>query len=61
VPENNEFAENVRAIDTNLTRLKDENYRLRQLVSDAYLLVACQPENRHTAKWLQEAKELRCG
>jgi hypothetical protein len=56
-----QFTENVQAIDTNLTRLKNDNERLRRLVAEAYLLVACQPDNRHCARWLNEAEELCCG
>jgi hypothetical protein len=56
-----QFAENVKSIDTNLTRLADENRRLRALLAEVALLVACQPQSRHTERWLKEAEELRCG
>jgi hypothetical protein len=56
-----QFAENVKSIDTNLTRLADENRRMRVLLAEVALLVACQPQSRHTERWLKEAEELSCG
>lgn len=56
-----QFTENVKAIDTNLTRLADENRRMRNLLTEVALLVACQPESRNRDRWLKEAEELSCG
>lgn len=53
-----QFAENVTAIDTNLTRMADENKRMRRLLSQVALFVACQPENPYRTRWLKEVEEV---
>jgi hypothetical protein len=55
------FQDNVAAIDTNLTRLAEENRRMRRLLSEVALLVACQPDSPYCRKWLQEFEELNNG
>jgi hypothetical protein len=52
------FAENVTAIDTNLTRLADENRRMKSLLAQAALFIACQQENSFRRKWLADAEEI---
>jgi hypothetical protein len=56
--DNEQFAENVQAIDTNLTRLADENRRMKSLLAQAALFIACQQPNRFREKWLEEVEEL---
>lgn len=55
------FQENVTAIDSRLTKLADENRRMKRLLNEVALLVACQPESRQCLRWLQELEELNRG
>ena len=52
--------EDIARIDHNIDRLHDENKRMRSLLSQAALFIACQPENAFRTKWLKAVEEL-CG
>jgi hypothetical protein len=52
------FVENVSAIGQKLSKLHDENRRMRMLLAQAALFVAMQPENRFRNKWLKEVEEV---
>lgn len=49
---------NLDRIDSNLDRISADNKRMRSLLSQAALFIACQPENSFRAKWLKEVEEL---
>jgi len=53
-----DMQQNLTRIDTRIDRLADENKRMRSLLAQAALFIACQPENRFRAKWLKEVEEL---
>lgn len=53
-----QFAADVKAIDQRLEKFQSDNRKMLSLLSQAALFIACQPENRFRAKWLQEVQEL---
>lgn len=53
-----DLQENLDSIDSGLDRIAADNRRMRSLLSQAALFIACQPENAFRAKWLKEVEEL---
>lgn len=53
-----EMQQNLTAIDRRIDKLNEDNKRMRSLLSQAALFIACQPENAFRAKWLKEVEEL---
>jgi len=48
----------IKKIDESIDRLVEHNKRMRALLAQAALFIACQPENRFRAKWLKDAEAL---
>lgn len=48
----------IASIDSGIDRIIADNKRMRSLLSQAALFIACQPENPFRAKWLKEVEEL---
>lgn len=53
-----ELQQNLDSIDRGLDKIAADNRRMRSLLSQAALFIACQPENPFRAKWLKEVEEL---
>lgn len=48
----------IASIDSGIDRIIADNKRMRSLLSQAALFIACQPENAFRAKWLKEVEDL---
>lgn len=55
------FADDIAAIDRARDKLAEDNRKMRRLLAQVTLFVACQPENHFRNKWLKEAEELTGG
>lgn len=52
------FERDIAAVDRIRDQMAEDNRRMRRLLSQVSLFVACQPENAFRNKWLKEVEEL---